>query len=174
MNGATYYDTCVFLSHENPATPEHLHCRAVLETSRIAWPVVLSDVSLMDAPISELLDQFEIQCALYCVSARRVSLREVETEQRQHLNFRRRLKLLGLKSKDCKHLFAAAIGGATWLLTTDRDFWDPQSKRTSRFPASGPVKLAIAEYFGISVELPSRACATFQIDVEGARPVVPV
>lgn len=163
MTYPTYYDTCVFLSAANPAAPEAPSCRAFVNVPAISWPVVVSDVSNLDGSMIEFLDQFEVSCARYGVELTRVSLQEVNATQRRYLPLKYRLRRLGFEGKDWKHLMAAVYGDAQWLLTTDRDFWDPKCKATRGHPKDGVVRREILTHLGVTVDLPSRSCLRFQI-----------
>ena len=156
MNDPIYYDTCIFLLQCNRNHRECDACAILLDSRHIQWTVAYSALSRHEAPIGELLDAFEIQCALNGAKVLQVTLDHSAALTKEYLALKKSLAQCGPTSRDWKHLMAATWAGASTFLTDDRDFWDPASKRKKgTHPRNGRVRRLIRRDLGIVVHLPS-------------------
>lgn len=154
-----YYDTCIFLHGSNADSGSHEHCVRILNFMNIDWTVAFSrDITLSEAPIEELINQFEIGCAMNGVVYATPTLEDAKRSARSKVQEKRQLRQLGFQGADWNHLCAADSVSARALVSDDEDFIDPANKAN---PGSkrklSRVKEFIEDRFSIRVLL-SHSC----------------
>lgn len=150
-----YYDSCVFGNSLNPQHAEYLHCRRITDPSNIGWEVaIFRDLIVSETTFGELIDEFEVQCALNGIVIRIISAAEERKSARRVRQHKRPLSSLGLVQRDWRHVCAALCALVKVFVTTDPDFVDPSNKRV-RDGACMRVARYLSDNLGIIVELPS-------------------
>jgi len=163
MSEVAFYDTCVFILSLNESHRECLACQALLDVALIKWVIAFGEISKSESTISEFLDSFEVTCAQNGVNVISVSSRQADKFAKSIQGLKKKLRLLGFGGRDWKQLSGAASVKATTLITDDRDFWDPASKRGHTHPQDGPVRRIIKAECKIDVELPSTGATKWNI-----------
>jgi hypothetical protein len=135
----------------------------LLDIALIRWIVAFGEISKSESTISEFLDSFEVTCAQNGVNAICVSSRQADKFAKSIQGLKKKLRLLGFGGRDWKQLSGAASVKANTLITDDRDFWDPASKKTHNHPQDGRVRRLIKAECKIDVELPSTAATKWNI-----------
>jgi hypothetical protein len=154
-----YYDTCIFEHAVNPRSTYNRECRNITDTTLIDWEVsTCPAIMLAEAPIAELLEQFEANCARNGVVYLKADLATARTTAQQHVPLKRSLRQIGFGGQDWWHLCAALSVGATAIVSGDEDFFDPANKRNPNARKKGSrVKMAIENRLGIRIIRPA-AC----------------
>lgn len=161
MPASAYYDSCVFLNAQNKTHREHASCLAITTPSNIKWAVwICSELIAAETTASELVNAFEVNCALEGVLVVHSRLDQTRTLATAHKNEKRKLKQLQLKDRDFTHLMCAVGAKAEVLSTVDTDFWDAANKRNpkARRLLDG-TKREIERSFPVRVMLPSELLA---------------
>ena len=157
MPDSAYYDSCIFLNAQNTTHREHLSCLAITTPSKIRWVVwICHELIAAETTAIELVNAFEISCALEGVLVAHSRLDEAKSLASKRKQEKRRLMNLQLKNRDFMHLMCAVTSKAETLTSVDLDFWDAANKRNSnaRRLLDG-TKRAIEQCFPVAVMLPS-------------------
>jgi hypothetical protein len=150
-----YYDSCVFGNSLNPQHAEYSHCRCITDPASIDWPIVIfRDLVVAETTFGQLVDEFEIQCALNGVIIQVISVAEERKSARRIRQHKRPLSRFGLIQRDWRHICAALCASARFFVTTDPDFFDPSNKSVR-----GGSRVCVSKYLSdnlsITVILPS-------------------
>jgi predicted nucleic acid-binding protein len=154
---SAYYDSCIFFTAQNATHREHEACKFVTEPNNIRWIVwVCSELICSETTAAELLNSFEINCALAGALVVHASSEKATTATKANLPIKNELKKRQLKSRDFLHLMCAVSVNAASLLTVDPDFWDASNKSNPKAKnKSSETKKVIESRLPIKILLPS-------------------
>lgn len=154
-----YYDTCIFLHSLNTANKFHAHSRKILSVSEITWIVSFSrDIIISEAPIKEMIDQFEIDCARNGITYYMPTFNDAKRISKVRAQDKKALRKMGFCGTDWSHLCAAIAVSAAALVTNDEDFFDPANKSNpGMHKRSTKVKRWIEYHFPLRI-LQSNQC----------------
>ena len=157
MYESAYYDSCIFFTAQNTTHREHEACKYVTEPNNIKWIVwICSELICSETTAAELLNSFEINCALSGALVGHALAENGKATTRTHLPIKNELKKRQLKSRDLLHLMCAVSVNAASLLTVDPDFWDASNKSNPKAKnKSSDTKKFIESKLSIKILLPS-------------------
>ena len=157
MYDSAYYDSCIFLTAQNTTHQEHEACKYVTEPNKIKWIVWINiELICAETTATELLNSFEINCALAGALVVHASSEKGKAAGKEHLPIKNELKRRQLKNRDLLHLMCAVSVNAASLLTVDPDFWDASNKSNPKAKKkSSETKRVIESRFPIRILLPS-------------------
>jgi len=157
MYESAYYDSCIFFAAQNSTHREHEACKYVTEPNNIKWIVwICSELICAETTATELLNSFEINCALAGALVVHASTENGRATTKTYLPVKIELKKRQLKNRDLLHLMCAVSVNAASLLTVDTDFWDASNKSNPKAKnKSASTKKFIESKLPITILWPS-------------------